>query len=411
MLAPELLPVWGGVGTYIVELLRHLPSNIEIHVVTPLRESMGRESISSKDFNYAEYFGSNIHIHFISKASDTFVYNAKFQLACLKEIPNLVKKEKIDLIHSHTAHMPDLLLQFRELKTPTITTIHTTIRGQRDGTKNSGIRFSGLERSEKMTCLTYPFLGLLEELYFLKKRQYITVSDWMKQQIGHLYPKLVESPISVIHNSVDTGLFYPSDEHPSNVILFTGRLIAAKGIGFIVEAMPRILKEYPDTLFLFAGAGNSKPYQERLKQLSVSNKNYSFLGYIKEANDLIKFYRGSSIYVAPTLYENLPIRVLEAMSCGLPVVASNVCAIPEAIQNGENGFLIKPGSIDQLTNSICCLLGDKQLRLKMGTNARNTVLRSFDWKVNVFQTTNLFNRVLNNPTKKEDTTEFATVAA
>ena len=214
MLAPELLPVWGGVGTYIVELLRHLPSDIEIHAVTPLRESIGHEQISSRDFDYSHYFGNNVHVHFISTANDTFVYNAKFQLACLKEIPKIVKEEKIDLIHSHTANMPDLLLQFRGLNVPTVTTIPTTICGQRNGTKDSGMNFSGLEKSEKITCLTYPLLGLLEKIYFLKKRQYITVSDWMKQQISQLYPTLGSSSIDVIHNSVDTGLFYPSKNDP-----------------------------------------------------------------------------------------------------------------------------------------------------------------------------------------------------
>lgn len=396
MLAPELLPVWGGVGTYIVELLRHLPSNIEIHAVTPLRESIGPEKVSSRDFDYSQYFGNNVHVHFISTANDTFVYNAKFQFACLKEIPKIVKEEKIDLIHSHTAHMPDLLLQFRGLKTPTVTTIHTTIRGQRNGTKNSGMNFAGLEKSEKLTCLAYPLLGLLEKIYFLKKRQYITVSDWMKEQISKLYPTLGQSSINVIHNSVDTGLFYPGKEKSSNVVLFTGRLIAAKGIGFLVEAIPRILKEYPDTVFLFVGAGNSKPYQAQLKMMGVSPKNFSFLGYLKETSDLLKYYQASSIYVAPTLYENLPIRVLEAMSCSIPVVASNVCAIPEAVQSGVNGILVEPQSIEQLADSICLLLGDEKLRRKLGDNARKTVLEKFDWKLNVFRTTDLFNKILTN---------------
>src|SRR3972149_10282946 len=87
MLAPEFLPVWGGVGTYIVDLVRHLPKDTEVHVVTPMREGFGKDKISSSDYDFSKYFGNNVHVHFISDANDTFVYNAKFQYSCLRQVP------------------------------------------------------------------------------------------------------------------------------------------------------------------------------------------------------------------------------------------------------------------------------------------------------------------------------------
>jgi len=399
MLAPEFLPVWGGVGTYIVELVRHLPENVEVHVVTPVREGFGKEKISTSDYDFSKYFGNNVHIHFVCKASDTFFYNAKFQYACLRYVPKLVKEERIDLIHSHTAHMPDLLLQFRRLNIPTITTIHTTIRGQRHGTKSSGMSFWDLEFSEKLTYLTYPFLCLAEIIYFSKERYYITVSKWMKEQIVRQYPKIDPSLISVIYNSVDVENFSPSKgkNFPErDIVLFVGRLIAAKGVRYLVEAIPKVLREYPNTLFIFTGSGNSLPYQRRLKELRVPEKNFMFLGYLKESSDLVEYYRASSVFVAPTLYENLPIRVLEAMACGVPVVASNVCAIPEVIDNGVNGILIQPGSVGELAEAICRLLGDPSLRRKMGDNARKTVLEKFNWKVNAIKTVEVYQQILDS---------------
>jgi len=401
LLAPELLPVWGGVGTYIVELIRHLPNNIEVHVVTPMREGFGEEKASTSDYDFSKYFGGNVHVHFVSKASDTFVYNAKFQYACLRYVPKLLKEEKIELIHSHTAHMPDILLQFKRLHVPVIATIHTTIQGQRQGTESSGMGFWGLEFSEKLTYLTYPFLRLAETIYFSRKRHYITVSKWMKEQVRKQHPKIDQSLISVVHNSVDTERFSPTErknpfQPQKDVVLFTGRLIAAKGIRYLVEAMPKVLREYPETLFVFIGAGNPLPYQKRLNETGIPERSFSFLGYLKEANDLVEYYRASSVYVAPTLYENLPIRVLEAMACGVPVVASNVCAIPEAIDNGVNGILVEPGCIDELADAICCLLGDSNLRRKIGDNARRTVLEKFDWKVNATRTVEAYQRTLDN---------------
>lgn len=403
MLAPEFLPVWGGVGTYIVELVRHLPKDIEVHVVTPMREGFGEEKISTSDYDFSRYFGSNVHVHFVCKASDTFVYNAKFQYACQKYVPKLVKEEQINLIHSHTAHMPDLLLQFKRLNIPTVTTIHTTIQGQRHGTKNSGMNFWSLEFSEKLTYLTLPFLRLAETIYFSKERHYITVSRWMKEQIVKQYPKIDSSSISVIHNSVDTNLFSPSkgvDPPQRDIVLFTGRLIAAKGIGYLVEAIPEILREFPDVLFIFIGAGDSSPYLRQLKEMGVSERNFKFLGYLKEASDLVNYYRSSSVYVAPTLYENLPIRILEAMACGVPVVASNVCAIPEEIDHGVNGILIEPRSVDELAEAICRLLGDSNLRKKMGDSARKTVLNRFDWDMNVVRTVEVYQQILNSFDRK-----------
>ena len=100
MLAPEFLPVWGGVGTYIVELLKHLPKDIEVHVVTPVRRGMGKQRVSSHSFDFSKHFGSNIHIHFLGAAQDTFFYNGEFQSLCSLYVPKLIKDERIDLIHS-----------------------------------------------------------------------------------------------------------------------------------------------------------------------------------------------------------------------------------------------------------------------------------------------------------------------
>jgi glycosyltransferase involved in cell wall biosynthesis len=396
VLAPEFLPVWGGVGTYTVELIRHLPKNIDVHVVTPRRVSIGRSRISTCDYDFSEYFGDNVKIHFASKASDTFLYNGAFQFFCLRHVPELVKKEGIELVHSHTAHMPDLLLQFRRLNIQTVTTIHTTIRGQRIGTIKSGVRFEDLESSEKLTYLMYPFLRLAETLYFLKDRYYLTVSDWMKEQMIKQYPR-IGNLIRVVQNAVDPELFCPNKERPQrDMVLFTGRLVAAKGIRFLIEAIPTVLREHPECLFTFIGAGNSLPYERRLKELKVPEQNFAFLGYLKDASKLIEYYRAQSVYVAPTLYENLPIRVLEAMACGVPVVASNVCGLPEIIQDGVNGFLISPGSVRELGEKISALLADPRMRRRMGMFARKIVLEKFDWNVNAMKVSGFYHQILDN---------------
>jgi len=398
MLAPEFLPVWGGVGTYIVELIRHLPKDINIYVLAPWRERIGPKNISTGDYDLSRYFGENVTVRFITKVSDIFISNAQFQYACFKYVPKILKEEKIDLIHSHTANMPDLLLGLRKLNVPTVTTIHATIRGKRNGTKSSGAGFGELDASEKAIFLTYPFLRLAEDFYFSIKRYYITVSKWMCKQLEEQYPGRGFSSMPVIYNSIDIERFSSRSKSvkkvQSNMVLFTGRLVAEKGVRYIIEAIPRVLSEYPETLFTFIGPGDFSEYWKMLKKKEISESNFSFIGYLKESSDLVDFYRACDIYLAPTLYENLPIRVLEAMACEAPVIASNVCGIPEIIKSGENGLLIPPRSTEDLASTICHLLGDKNLRHKLGCNARRTVEKKFSWDTNIAHMVRVYESIL-----------------
>ena len=155
--------------------------------------------------NNVQLFGSNVYIHYICKASETFFYNAVFQNACLNYVPKLLKEEKIDLIHSHTAHMPDLLLMLRKLDRPTVTTVHTTIKSQRLGTIKSKRNFLELARSEQATSLLYPFLRLAEIQFFKYHRFFISPSNYMKRSLESNFN--ITENVNVIPNSVDMNDF------------------------------------------------------------------------------------------------------------------------------------------------------------------------------------------------------------
>lgn len=396
ILAPEFLPVWGGVGTYIVEMARNL-KGIEIHILTPKRLRFSKEKIKTK-YNFEEIFPNNVHVHYLGEAQDTFIYNAKFQYACFEHVPNIVKENDIDLIHSHTAHMPDLFLQFRKLNIPTVTTIHTTIKGQRAGTELSGTSFFDLEFSEKMTCLMYPFLRLLEEVYFKKKRAYIVVSNWMKDQIIR-EKNLNQKNIFVVHNGVDPEIFDPEktkiskeifpeiNEIDKVKILFSFRFVERKGAKFLLKAIPEVLKEI-DVHFIFAGTGKVK--------LNIPRENYTFLGYV----DYLKMpylYVSSDIFVLTSLYENFPLTVLEAMSSGLGVISTKVGGIPEVI-NSENGILIPIKNVDAIAESIIYLAENEKVRKRFGKRARKTIEEKFTWKIAAEKTKRVYESILENKT-------------
>ncbi len=382
MLAPEFIPVWGGVGTYIGELVRHLPKDIEVHVVTPQREGFGKRQVSNTD--YSQYFDKkNIIVHFISNAKDTFFYNGSFQYACLRYVPKLIKEENIDLIHSHTAQMPDLMLMFRNLDTPTIVTTHTTIKSQRFGTKTSERTFFELERSEKITYLLYPLLRGVETVYFKRNMLYISPSHWMKNALDADFH--INKRVRVIPNSLDLADYPPKKKCSQEVglfeeelaekkiILYVGRLIAMKGVNDLLDSIPHILKwsGLKNLLFVFAGPGDRSRYATKTKEMRIDD-HCLFTGPLSKRH-ITQLMFASQLVVVPSLIENTPYTILESMACGVPVVASNVGGVSEIIENWYNGILIEPKSPRRIALAVIRLLKDEQLRISMGEKARETV--------------------------------------
>jgi glycosyltransferase involved in cell wall biosynthesis len=389
MLAPEFVPVCGGVGTYVVELVKHLPKTDEIHIIAPTRQ-LDKKYITETNFDFSQYFSDNVHLHFICKAKDTFFYNGAFQYFCSRKVPKLVKDEKIDVIHSHTAHMPDLLLMLRNLHTPTVTTVHTTIQSQRTGTKNSHRKFTELERSEKATYMLYPFLRLAEKAYFSKNRFYISPSEWMKRTLEQGFH--LKQNIAVIPNSVDVNAYQKLNLPPQgdwqentvdkNMVLYVGRLLAMKGVNALLEAVPKILEKTndPKLLFVFAGPGDETHYVSRAKALNVE-AHCLFTGLLPK-QDVFSLMRSAKLVVAPSLTENMPFTVLESMACGAPVIAGNVGGVSEVVEDGLNGKLLASCTPNDITQAVVELLADESLRKKMGVDAQKTIANKFSWTVN-----------------------------
>jgi glycosyltransferase involved in cell wall biosynthesis len=398
MLAPEFLPVWGGVGTYIVEIAKNVPKDVEVHVVTPKRTGFGNQIIEV-DTKLHEIFPENVHIHYLGKAKDTFIYNFTFQLNCWRHIYSMIKEYDIDIIHSSSA-MPDLFISPKKVGVPIVTTIHTTTEGQANTIKSSGTKFSQLEFSEKMTLFLSHFLKFLEDRYYNSNGYYLTVSEWAKKQIIR-EKKIDAGRIEVIHNGVDSDEFNPYKKKEAKnyfpelseiscpKILFLSRLIGSKGIRFLLKAVPKILEKV-DAHFIFAGAGMTP-------SLNISKEDYTFLGYVPHEKTPY-LYALSDIFILPSLSENFPISILEAMSSELAVIATNVGGIPEMITHGEDGFLIQPMASEDIVNSVVTLIRDGSLRREIGNNARENVKKKFNWENTVVETKRYYEEVLENET-------------
>lgn len=384
LLAPEFLPNWGGVGTYCIELARALQREVDLDVITLERHINGQPSVNAREME--AYFGGGLRVHTIARATDTFLYNASFQAAVRRYLASEGKKEHLDLVHSHHAHMSHLLYGLFGKQLPILTTLHTTIGGQRHGIGQSDVSFDGLERSEKWQVVLQPGLKLAEQLSLRSSDRFVTMSNWMRDTFRAEMP-WVHGPIDVVPNGVDTNRYSPEragefdllDGFDGPVVLISSRPTAAKGIHFAIRAMRTVLSENKDVRFVFAGGGNREFWQHALADNGVPSDASSFLGYVPYEK-LPAVYARATIYLMPTLYENVPLRMLEAMSSAAPVIATNLNGIPEVITNQENGLLVPPRDSDGIASAVNLLLKDPNLGRSLGRAARSLMVDRFDWK-------------------------------
>lgn len=384
MLAPEFIPVWGGVGSYTVELVKFLPQNMNIHVVT-LKRYVNKSMSNSNDTDLTSIIKRPINVHYLTQSKETFFYNLPFQLACFRKIPHLIKKHDLNVIHSHMCHMPDVFLKiFNNIETPTVVTIHGTIQMLRDHAIVAKELFNDLESGEKSILRFYPVIRQLQQLYVKKITKFIAVSKRTKE-LAQKHFGVDEDKIEVVYNGVDEDLFYlpnvseESTKYSNPTVVYVGRIISKKGIDVLIKAMPLVLKSHPKAKFLFVGGGNIDFYEQLLREKGIPKENYLFtghMGYLERS----KIVREATVFVNPSFFENCSISILEAMSSGCTVVASNVGGNPELIRSDKNGVLFPAFDHTALAGSISRLLANESENRVLGQAARMTVEKSFTSK-------------------------------
>jgi 1,4-alpha-glucan branching enzyme len=406
MIAPDFYPVWSGVGSYRIELIKHLSKEINVHVITTRRRIKNREAkIGVKDRLVFNKFDRDVNIHFISPAENTFLYHANFQWACYRTLPQFQKQFQFDLIHTDFPLMSDILLQvLAKMNMKTVSTVHTTIEGQNIGVRNAKKNLFKLGQSDVANLFLVLPLRACEYIYLKRVPNLIATSNYIKEELQRYFGFVKNKNIPVIHYGIDTKLFSPSSSFSRKdlediasfgrpVVLFTGRFVASKGIYTLINAIPDVLEVSPSALFLFVGGGDCTQYIQELERNGVPKENFAFLGYV-DYFDMPQVYSLASIYVAPTLYESFPLRVLEAMSCKSAVIASDVCGIPEMIQHGYNGLLVQPNDHKALAKHIIMLLEDDNFTKKLGKRARDTIIKKFSGEIMASKTLDVFKRIL-----------------
>lgn len=159
-------------------------------------------------------------------------------------------------------------------------------------------------------------------------------------------------------------------------VLFLGEVARHKGVLELARSFVPVAQQFPQLKLVFAGTGRA---MEELRQLTRElelDGSVEFTGWL-EAERKRAEYAGAALFVLPSYVEGMPMALLEAMSWGLPTIATPVGGVPEIITDEVNGLLVAPGDTEALAAAIARLLSDPQLRQRLGAAARETIATRF----------------------------------
>ena len=196
----------------------------------------------------------------------------------------------------------------------------------------------------------------------------------LERQVG-----IPPEKIAVIPAAIDTSMFRPLEHgtRHSKIVLNVGRLDPLKAQNMLVMACLRLRNLKVPFECKIIGDGPERANLLRLINELGLDAKVRLLG-AKTNREIVQHYQEASVFVMPSLREGLGVAAMEAMACGVPVVATKVGGVPELVEDGRTGFLVEVGDHQELAGKIALLLNDNQLRTKMGREARRRVIESFD---------------------------------
>jgi len=162
------------------------------------------------------------------------------------------------------------------------------------------------------------------------------------------------------------------------VILTAGRLIKTKGIKYLIEALPKVLKRQNNTKLIIIGDGPEKPRLLSLSDELGLKHEVLFLGSIPQ-DEVFSYMNASDVFVGPSLFEGLGNVFIEAMACGTPIIGTSVGGIRDIIENEVNGLLVPPGNSRAIAEAISRILSNEDLAISLTRNGRKIVEEKFDW--------------------------------
>jgi glycosyltransferase involved in cell wall biosynthesis len=237
------------------------------------------------------------------------------------------------------------------------------------------LRGSDVPGMEKGITWIHKIIGPFRK-YILKNASHVIANSKGLAEVSEKYDVV---KVKVISNGVDTDFFNFEIRKKNQFIkfLYVGRLQIQKNLLYVLEQFSSQFKE-TNTQFCLVGDGPQKiELIQKVDELGIKNQVifYSW----KNKNELKAIYIESDCLINFSFGEGMPNAVMEAMACGLPILASNIMGHDELIENGENGFLVNLNDKLGFASALKKLAADEELRIKMGKNSRRKVEENYSW--------------------------------
>jgi glycosyltransferase involved in cell wall biosynthesis len=210
---------------------------------------------------------------------------------------------------------------------------------------------------------------------------HLHISQFSRTAFGHQQRANAE----VILGGVDTAKFSPAEGSPRDRVLFVGRLLPHKGVNYLIEAVD----ERTPLVIVGRRWPHAARFYDLLRRLAAG-KDVTFCEDCGDP-DLIAHYRRALCIVLPSVQQSvfgerhaipelLGQTLLEGMACGAPAICTNICSLPEIVEDGVSGFIIPPNDPAALRDRIAWLQQHRERAREMGRAARQRVLRDFRWQ-------------------------------
>lgn len=268
------------------------------------------------------------------------------------KIRNVIRKEKPSIIHTNVGAALHMLLPIF---------LSFTNAKHLFTTHSMGYRiFNGYKKKIMQFC------------FRIKIVIPVAICDTVKQSLVEAYGLKSEN-IECVYNGVDTDLFHPLEtkrEDSNTVFVSTGTLYHIKNHKLLIDAFSIVHKNNPNTTLRIIGDGELRnDLIAQVKSLNLEN-SVKFEG---NQSDVARYLNMSDVYCCTSKVEGLPIAVLEAMACGLPVITTPAGGVVDIVKDGVNGFVVKASS-ELLADKMNLIATDLQLLRKMGKKSRELAI-------------------------------------
>ncbi|MEH6949462.1 glycosyltransferase [Bacillus sp. JJ634] len=289
----------------------------------------------------------------LEKQKISVIYLGKklgFDLKIVFKLYNLFLKKKPDVIHTHLHALPYAIIAAIIARVPIrVHTLHSI------ATKEA----SNFKR--KINRLFYKYFCVIP----------VAISPKVKESITNEY-NFKDGQVPMIYNGINLNKCIPKTQFEAKSdkinIVHVGSFKEAKNHKGLIESFRIVHNRYPNTVLKLIGSGELEDaIKDKVKQLGLED-SVIFLGL---KSNVYSYLNEADIFILPSLWEGMPISLIEAMATGLPIVATRVGGIPDMIEDNINGLLVNTNTED-ISEALHKLIKDKDLRQRLGNAAKST---------------------------------------